>query len=65
MKRNLADDIINGEFFCPRCDSLLREFRPKNDRHVIRHKDRTVRLSCKCGYYRDDVVNLEDFKDNT
>jgi RNase P subunit RPR2 len=59
---NEPADIIEGEFFCPRCNSQLGEKRP-NDRHVVRNKELTVRLNCKCGYYRDITVNKKDFKD--
>ena len=55
-------DIIKNEFFCPRCWLLLMEKKPKS-KFIIRNKDRTVRLYCKCGYFEDRIVNIEDFKD--
>ena len=60
MKSNT--DIIKGDYRCPHCQSLLNEKRPK-DKFVIRNKERTVRLFCVCGYYRDDIVKFEDFKE--
>ena len=59
------NDIIKGEFKCPLCGSLLWEKRPK-DKYIILNKELTVRLYCRCGYYRDDIVKPEDFnnKDN-
>lgn len=57
----MEEDIIKGDFYCPRCGELLREKRPLKDKFIVRNKDRTVRLSCRCGYYEDRVVNKEDF----
>lgn len=58
-----ADDVIKGEFKCPRCGAVLKEKRPLKDRLLLRHKERTVRLYCPCGYLRDEVVRPEDFHD--
>jgi hypothetical protein len=58
-----VDNIIKGDFYCPRCGELMREKRPKNDKFLIRHREKTVRLSCLCGYYQDRIVSKEDFLD--
>ena len=57
------NDIIKGEYYCPRCGCLLDEKRPLKDKHIVINKNFTVRLSCKCGYYEDRVIHLKDFKD--
>ena len=57
------EDVLKQDFNCPRCGGKMFEKRPK-DKYIIRNKERTVRLTCVCGYYRDDIVKLEDFKDN-
>lgn len=57
------DDVVKQDYYCPRCNLKMMEKRPKKDKHVIVHKDQVVRLSCVCGYYRDEVLNPEDFKD--
>ena len=57
------DDIIKGDYHCPRCGQLLREKKPK-DRFIIRNKDTTIRLSCVCGYYEDRIIKPEDFQDS-
>ncbi|TRO54807.1 hypothetical protein E2P64_08365 [Candidatus Bathyarchaeota archaeon] len=54
------DDVIKGDYHCPRCGLVMKEKKPK-DRHIVRDKDRTVRLFCVCGHLRDIVVNPEDF----
>jgi len=56
-----TDDVVLGEYTCPRCGSVLKEKRPK-DRHLAREKDRTVRLFCPCGYVRDLVVKPDQFR---
>jgi hypothetical protein len=57
------NDVVIGDFYCPRCNSKLDEKRPK-DKFIVRNKTTTVRLSCKCGYYEDRVMNIGDFLDN-
>lgn len=56
-------DILKENFSCPRCKNKMFEKRPQKDKHIVRNKERIVRLSCVCGYYRDDIVNPEDFKE--
>ena len=55
------NDIVKGEFHCPRCGGLMNEKRPKGDKFLVRNKDRTVRLQCPCGYYEDRVLDPDDF----
>lgn len=55
------EDILKHDFNCPRCGGKLFEKRPK-DKYIVRDKDRTVRLSCVCGYYRDDIVDINEFR---
>jgi hypothetical protein len=57
----MNDDIIKGEFFCPKCGSKLKEKRPVNDKRIVKNKDKIVRFFCVCGYYRDGEVNSDDF----
>jgi hypothetical protein len=57
-------DILKEDFNCPRCKNKMFEKRPTKDKYIVRNKERTVRLSCVCGYYRDDLVKPEDFKDD-
>lgn len=54
------EDVIKGDFHCPRCGAVMKEKKPK-DRFVVRNKERTVRLYCPCGYIEDRVINPEDF----
>jgi C4-type Zn-finger protein len=56
------DDVLKEDYECPKCGNKMFEKRPK-DKYVVRNKELTVRLYCVCGYYRDDVVNQNDFKD--
>lgn len=57
-------DVIKGEFKCPHCGSLLFEKRPK-DKYIVRNKERIIRLSCVCGYYRDEVnVSVDQYKES-
>lgn len=56
-----ADDVIKGEYPCPRCGATLKEKRPRKDRLLQVNRERTVRLFCVCGYSRDVTVKPEDF----
>jgi hypothetical protein len=56
------DDIIIQEFRCLRCGSIMIEQIPKEDKHLVRDKEKIVRLHCPCGYYEDRIVKPEDFK---
>jgi hypothetical protein len=58
------DDVIDGDFHCPRCGMIMREIRPKDDIHLIRDKEYTIRLLCVCGYYEDRVVKPDLFKNS-
>lgn len=58
-----TNDIVKGEFHCPRCGGRMNEKRPKVDKRLVRNKERTVRLSCPCGYYEDRVLDSDDFTD--
>jgi len=49
-------DIIPEQFNCPRCGSILFEKIP-NDKYVLKNKLNTIRLSCTCGYYRDEIID--------
>lgn len=61
----IIEDIITGEQHCPKCGYLMREIRPRNDKHLVIKKEHTVRFLCPCGYYEDRViVDPKDFKDN-
>lgn len=57
------EDVLKKDFACPKCGDKMFEKRPK-DKFIVRDKDRTVRLSCVCGYYRDDIVSPADFKED-
>jgi hypothetical protein len=57
-------DIVKGNFHCPRCGGLMREKRPNADKFLVRNREKTVRLSCLCGYYEDRVLSPEDFMDS-
>ena len=60
---NKSDTIIS-EFRCPVCGSSLSEKRPK-DKYIVRNKERIIRLSCVCGYYRDEVnVSVDQYKES-
>lgn len=54
-------DILKKDYICPKCGCKLFEKRPK-DKFIICNKENTVRLSCMCGYYRDEVVIENEFK---
>jgi hypothetical protein len=56
-----TDDVVLGDYHCPRCDTVLKEKKPK-DRHLARNRDRTVRLFCTCGYVKDIVVTPDQFR---
>jgi len=56
------DDIVKGDFRCLRCGGILKEKRPKLDKHLVCQKEFTVRFWCPCGYYEDRVMKIEDFK---
>ncbi len=60
MENNI--DVLKKDFNCPKCNGKMFEKRPK-DKFVIVNKEHTVRLACVCGYYRDDIVSPEDFKE--
>jgi uncharacterized C2H2 Zn-finger protein len=57
----MIDDVVKGEYHCPRCGGMLKEKRPTDDKFLVRNKDKTIRLKCPCGYYEDRVVDDEDF----
>jgi transcription initiation factor IIE alpha subunit len=57
----MTDDVVLQDFNCPRCGAKLKEKRPQDSR-LVRHQNKTVRLFCPCGYYRDELVNPKDFK---
>ena len=61
--QQLNDDVITGEFYCPRCGGLLKEKRPKADTRLVCNKEFIVRLMCQCGHYEDKVVKPKDFLD--
>ena len=56
MMYEKEEDIIAGEFHCPRCGAVMREKKPKADKYLVRNKEKTVRLLCRCGYYEDKIV---------
>lgn len=64
MDNENKDDVVKMEYRCPLCGSILKEKRPKKDKYLIVNKQNIVRFFCVCGYYRDDIVKPEDFKDN-
>lgn len=55
-------DVVKGDFNCPRCRQIMMEKRPKS-RFIVRNKEKTVRLYCRCGYTEDRVLNPDDFLD--
>jgi len=50
------EDIINGDYHCPRCGMIMREIKPKDDILLVNNKEYTVRLLCPCGHYEDKIV---------
>lgn len=60
----MEDDILKKEFRCLRCGGILKEKRPLNDKFLFKDINRTIRLFCPCGYYRDEIAPLEDFRNN-
>jgi len=55
----MIEDIIHGEFHCPRCRMIMREIRPTEDKLLL-NKEYIVRLLCSCGHYEDKVVKPEN-----
>lgn len=50
--RDELNNIVNGEFKCPRCQIPLLEKIPKDERQIRK----VVRFFCPCGYYLDISV---------
>lgn len=61
----MENDIVYKDYYCPRCQSKLIEKRPKEDKHIFKFKNNVVRLQCVCGYYRDEILPDNQFKDNS
>ena len=60
MMYEKEEDIIAGEFHCPRCGEVMREKKPTYDRFLIKDKAKIVRLLCLCGHYEDKIVTDSD-----
>ena len=46
-------------FHCPKCGGPIQKRKPSNDTHLIVKKEKTIRLWCPCGYYRDEIIEEE------
>ena len=63
MPIDSENNVVKGDFYCPRCKGKMIEKRPTNDKRVVVNKNHTVRLKCPCGYYEDRVMESSDFLD--
>jgi hypothetical protein len=44
---------------CPKCGGPLHQRIPKDDQHLIVHKENVIRFWCPCGYYKDEIIEKE------
>ncbi len=50
-------DIIGNMLTCPICGGAMTVRKPTDDKNLIVHRDKTIRLHCKCGHTQDVVLN--------
>lgn len=53
------DQYFLNNDHCPKCHGPLNKRFPKQDEHLMVDKEKTIRLWCPCGYYRDEILKEE------
>ena len=55
----MADQYFLNTEHCPKCGGPLHKRIPTKDKHLVVHKEETIRYWCPCGYYRDEFPEIE------